>query len=53
MNNSVNFHGMTTDHAEDKVGFNDENAISISCKFFIFGYPAKMWVGRESADPFV
>ena len=52
MNNSMNFYGAATDHVEHKVGFDNENAVSVSRKFFMFGYPAKMRVGRESADPF-
>jgi len=53
MDNSVNFNGMATDHTEDEIGVYDENSISISSKFLMFGYPAKMRIGNESADAFV
>ncbi len=52
MNNSVDFYDAATDHVEYEVGFDDENPVSISRKFFMFGHPTKIRVGRESADPF-
>jgi len=53
MHNSVNFYGSAMDHIEHKVGFNDENAISILRKFIMFGHPTKMRVDRESANQLV
>ncbi len=46
MNNPMNFYGAVADYVERKVGLDDENAVSISRKFFMFGNPAEVRVGR-------
>ena len=53
VNNTMNFNGAASDHVEHKVGFDDENAVSISRKFLMLGDSTEARVGREGVDSFV